>query len=69
MSLAGIAENSVVVDFDSSWRDEFDDNFHQTANIVVSYDGGAPVEILRWESDGASPFFHDDAPNEHVTMA
>lgn len=68
ISLAGIAENSVTLDFDSSWRDEFDDNYHQTANITVSYDGGAAVEILRWESDSSSPNFHDDAPNEHVTL-
>jgi hypothetical protein len=66
--LAGIDANSVVLEFDSSWRDEFDDNYHQTANIVVSYDGGAPVEILRWESDSASASFHDDAPNEHVVL-
>ena len=69
ISLLGVAANSVVLDFDSSWRDEFDDNFHQTANITVSYDGGAATEILRWESDSTSPSFHDDAPNEHVTLA
>jgi hypothetical protein len=68
ISLAGIAAGSVTLDFDSSWRPEYDDNYHQTANIVVSYDGGAPVEILRWESDGASANFHPDAPNEHVTV-
>ena len=68
ISLAGIAENTVVLDFDSSWRPEFDDNYHQTANIVVSYDGAAPVEVLRWESDSGSSLFHDNAPNEHVTI-
>lgn len=68
ISLAGIAENSVTLDFDSSWRPEFDDNYHQTANIVVSYDGGAPIEVLLWESDSTSPSFHDAAPNEHVSL-
>ena len=68
ISLAGIASGTVVVDFDSSWRPEFDSNYHQTANITVSYDGAAPVEVLRWESDPASPNFHADAPNEHVTL-
>lgn len=63
-----VAPNSVVLDFDSSWRDEFDDNYHQTANIVAAFDGGASVEILRWESDSGSALFHDDAPNEHVTV-
>jgi len=68
ISLTGIQSNSVTLDFDSSWRPEFDSNFHQTANIVVSYDGGIPIEILRWESNAASPDFHDNAPNEHVTL-
>jgi hypothetical protein len=68
ISLAGMMANTAVIDFDSSWRDEFDDNYHQTANIVVSYDGAVPVEVLRWESDSGSANFHDDAPNEHVTL-
>ena len=68
ISLVGVQPNSVTLDFDSSWRDEFDDNYHQAANITVSYDGGAAIEILRWESTNASPNFHDDAPNEHVTL-
>ncbi len=68
ISLAGVQPNSVVLDFDSSWRPEFDFNYQQAANIVVSYDGGVPIEVLRWESDGGSPFFHSDAPNEHVTL-
>ena len=58
----------MTLEFDSSWRDEFDDNYHQTANITAFYDGGAAVEILRWESDSASSLFHDDAPNEHVIL-
>jgi hypothetical protein len=69
ISLSGIAENSLTLDFDSSWRPEFDDDYHQTANITVSFDGGAAVEILRWESDSASANFHADATNEHVSLA
>ncbi len=68
ISLAGIQADSATLDFDSSWRPEFDDNYHQTANITVSYDGGADVEVLRWESDGASANFKTDTPNEHVTL-
>ena len=39
----------------------------QKVNITASYDGGAPIEILRWEASG--PNFHDDAPNESVVVA
>ena len=68
ISLAGIEANSVTLDFDSSWRPEFDDNYHQTANVTVSYDGADPVEVLLWESDSNSPNYHDAAPNEHVSL-
>ena len=51
--------------FDSSWRDEPD----QKANIRVAYDGAAPIEVLRWESVPTGPNFHDDAPNETVTVS
>ncbi|MCP4262136.1 MAG: LamG domain-containing protein, partial [Planctomycetes bacterium] len=54
--------------FDSSWRPEFDDNYHQTANITASFDGGDPVEVMLWESDGASANFHPDATNETIIV-
>ncbi|MBW7991886.1 MAG: LamG domain-containing protein, partial [Planctomycetes bacterium] len=54
--------------FDSSWRPEFDDNYHQTATISASIDGGEPVEVLRWESDEASANFHPYATNETVIV-
>jgi hypothetical protein len=68
ISLEGIAENSAFLQFASSWRDEFDSNYRQTANIEMSVDGGDFVEILRWESDPASPNFKDDVPNETVLL-
>ncbi len=68
ISLAGAEAGSASLDFDSSWRPEFDSNYHQTGNITVSYDGGAPVEVLRWESDSGSALFHPDAPNEHISL-
>jgi hypothetical protein len=64
ISLAGLDPNSLSLRFDSSWRDENP----QKANITASFNGGAPVEILRWESAPASPFFHDDNVNETVTV-
>lgn len=66
--LIDVASNSLTLAFDSSWRPEFDSNYHQTANLTVTYDGGAPIEILRWESDTSSPNYKDDATNESVLL-
>lgn len=59
-SINGADEGSVVLQFDSSWRPEFDDNYHQSAEILVSFDGGEPEQILRWVSDPADDDYHDD---------
>ncbi|MEO8425816.1 MAG: CHRD domain-containing protein [Verrucomicrobiota bacterium] len=64
INIAGQGANTLVLNFDSSWRDEPT----QTANIRVSYDGGAPIEVLRWESVEGGPNFHDDNVNETVTV-
>jgi hypothetical protein len=63
-----VAAGTLELQFDSSWRPEFDDNYHQTANITASYDGGEPIEVLRWESDEASPNYKPYATNETVTV-
>jgi hypothetical protein len=68
ISLDGIAEGTAFVQFASSWRDEFDSNYHQSANLQVSFDGGEFQEILLWVSDPASPNFKDDVPNETVLV-
>ncbi len=76
---------SISLDFVSSWRDEgFDDTCscnppgspptnNQTATIKAFYTVGgveqAAVEVLRWDSDPNGPFFHDDNPNEVVSIA
>ena len=43
--------------FNSSWRPEEP----QKANITVKYDGGAEVEVLRFESINSSPYYKDDS--------
>lgn len=53
----------LTLNFDSSWRDYA----NQTATVTISYDGGTPVEVLRWES-AAGPNFHDDNENESVSI-
>ena len=66
-SVAGADPNTLVLSFDSSWRDE-DDN---TAIITAIYDGdpNTAVEILRFESNNNNGFFKDDAPNETVVVS
>ena len=55
--------------FDSSWRPEFDGNYHQTANLTVSFDGADPIELFLWESDSASPNFKGDhSTNETIVV-
>jgi len=59
---------TVQLKFDSSWRPEFDSNYHQTASITASFDGGDPAEVLLWESDEASPNYKPYATNETVIV-
>lgn len=64
ISLVGVAPGSLELAFDSSWRPEDT----QTAIIEADF-GNGYQEVLRWESDGASPFFHGDNTNESVLLA
>jgi hypothetical protein len=68
IDISGLEAGSVQVMFDSSWRPEFDSNYHQTANITASFDGGEPVEVLLWESDDASANYKPYATNETVAV-
>lgn len=83
ISIEGVAPNSLILTFASSWRPEGADdtgaNFptgpngeplnNQTALITASFDGGDPVEVFRWDSISGSPYFHTDTPNERVQIA
>ncbi|MBN1855116.1 MAG: PEP-CTERM sorting domain-containing protein [Pirellulales bacterium] len=64
VSMAGVAPNKAFISFDSSWR--YEDS--QQVFLEVSYDGKAPIELLHWTWDPNDPDFHDDAPNEHITI-
>ncbi len=69
IDISGSQAGSVQLKFDSSWRPEFDSNYHQTANITASFDGAEPVEVLRWESDSASPNYkNDNSTNETIIL-
>lgn len=73
IALEGAAADSLFLKLDSSWRpeccdDRADLDNSQTALITASYDGGTPIEVLRWDSTPGSPFFHADNPNESITV-
>ncbi|MFH1716697.1 MAG: hypothetical protein ABIF19_05055, partial [Planctomycetota bacterium] len=68
IDISGVEAGTLQLKFDSSWRPEFDDNYHQTANITASFDGGDPVQVMLWESDEGSPNFKPDATNETVVI-
>jgi len=62
INISAAAAGELFLTFDSSWRAEGT----QKANITASYDGGPEVEVLRFESDPASPSFQPDALNERT---
>jgi hypothetical protein len=68
IDISGVQAGTVELEFDSSWRPEFDSDYHQTANITVSFNGADPIELLLWESDGSSPNFKPDSTNETVVL-
>jgi len=68
IDVSAVKSGTVVLTFDSSWRPEYDDDYHQTANLKVSFDGGPPVQLFLWESNTASPNFKSDATNEAVRI-
>jgi len=68
IDISSAEAGTVQLKFDSSWRPEFDDNYHQTASITASFDGGDPIEVLLWESDEASPNYKPYATNETVIV-
>ena len=71
INISGIPANAIYMNFDSSWRPEAQDDWggtnNQTAVITAAYDGGAPIQVMRWESV-AGPNFHTDTPNEKVSI-
>jgi len=68
IDLATSRAGTVQLKFDSSWRPEFDDDYHQSAKLMVSFDGGEPIDLFVWVSDSASPNYKDYATNETVTI-
>ncbi len=68
IDISGIDAGSAILSFDSSWRPEFDDNYHQSGNLRVSFDGGEAIELFEWLSDSSSPNYKDEAIDEEVIV-
>ncbi len=69
IDISEVQAGTVQLTFDSSWRPEYDGDYHQTANITAFYNDQEPIEILLWESDDTSPNFKDDnSTNETITV-
>ncbi len=77
IDISGTQIRSLYLSFDSSWRsiDEPYENGRMTAIIRVRYDGGAPVQVLRWANypgwppgSPGDPDFKPDALNESVLL-
>jgi hypothetical protein len=65
IDVSGMQAGTLQLKFDSSWRQEDT----QTAIVTVQFDGGAPIEVLRWESAGGDPaLLKPDATSETVTV-
>ena len=64
ISLQGVKANSVILKYDSSWRPETP----QKATVSVSFDGGAPIELLRYDSDPNNPSYRPDETNETIAL-
>lgn len=72
--LTNVNAGTTFLRFDSSWRPEAQDDGpfptnNQTAIITVSYNGGAEIQVLKWDSISTSPTFKADAENETVQVA
>ena len=64
ISLAGAAENTAQLRFDSSWLPEDT----QTAGVSISFDGGSAIELLRWTSVSGDSNFKPGNTNETVVL-
>lgn len=51
ISLADLEEgDELMIQFDSSWRPEFDSNYRQSGRLVATFSDGSTEEIFEWRS-------------------
>ena len=69
IDISGCEAGTVQLVFDSSWRPEFDDDYHQSAIVTASFNGQEELELLLWLSDPSSPNFKpENLANENETV-
>ena len=69
IDISDFEAGSLQLKFDSSWRPEFDGDYHQSGIITASYDGGEGITLLLWLSDPSSPNFKPESlDNENETV-
>jgi hypothetical protein len=61
IDISGAEPGTVQLIFDSSWRPEFDDDYHQSGIVTVSFNGQEELQLLLWLSDPSSPNYKDDS--------
>ena len=61
IDISGAEPGTVQLIFDSSWRPEFDDDYHQSGIVTASFNGQEELELLLWLSDPTSPNYKDDS--------
>jgi hypothetical protein len=73
IDISAAQTSTFTLKFDSAWKPECLDDGpgtnNQTAQVTVSYDGAKAVEVLRWQSDSGSPYYHGNATNETVVLS
>ena len=60
IDISGAEPGTVQLTFDSSWRPEFDSDYHQSGIITASFNGEEEVELMLWLSDPSSPNFKSE---------
>jgi len=60
IDISGAEAGTVQLTFDSSWRPEFDGDYHQSGIITASFNGEEEVELMLWLSDPSSPNFKSE---------
>jgi hypothetical protein len=69
IDISGVEAGTLQLKFDSSWRPEFDSDYHQSAIVTASFDGEEEIELLLWLSDPSNPNYKpENLANENETV-
>ncbi len=68
IDISGCQSGTLQLVFDSSWNPEFDDDYHQSGILTVSFNGQEELQLFLWLSDTSSPYYKAADMNETVTV-